>query len=81
MNLLSLDQTRQHSQRGFVLVLVLLILTSIMLIFVSFNGRRLATLHREIRQVEQKQLQRLGHTSTGIVSNTPAEITPAIVVK
>jgi len=71
----------RRPQRGFVLVIILLILASIMLIFVSFNGRRLATLNREIRQVEQKQLQRLNRSATVVITNTPTITTPAIAVK
>jgi len=53
---------RRHSarrgERGF-LVIALLAIVAIMLIYVNINVRLLGNLKRELKQVEQQQIQRL----------------------
>ena len=58
MKLAYLNRNRQHSQRGF-LVIALLAIITIMLIYIAANLHVLAALKRDIRLVEQKQVQRL----------------------
>lgn len=69
------SQNRRTRERGFFLVIVMLIMASIMMIYVAANSRRLTNLKNEIRLVEQKQVQRLNHSAT-VATNTVA--TPAI---
>jgi hypothetical protein len=47
-----------RDERGF-LMIALLTIVSIMLIYVAANVRVLGNLKRELKQVEQKQIQRL----------------------
>ena len=48
----------RRDERGF-LIITLLVLVSIMLIYVAFGLRSLNTLHHDLKQVEQRQIQRL----------------------
>jgi len=75
------SQNRRRAERGFFLVVVMFILATIMLIYLAANSRRLINLKREIRLVEQKQVQRLNRSpyvatnsisaSTVVTTNTP----------
>lgn len=64
---LSLQNSRKN-ERGFFLVVVLLALASIMVIYIAVNGTRLNTLKKEIRLIEQKQVERLNRLSA---TNSP----------
>lgn len=64
---LSLQNSRKN-ERGFFLVVVLLALASIMVIYIAVNGSRLNTLKKEIRLIEQKQVERLNRLSA---TNSP----------
>ena len=48
----------RHGERGF-LVIALLAIVAIMLIYVNVNVRLLGNLKRELKLVEQRQVQRL----------------------
>lgn len=70
-------QNRRPRERGFFLVIVMLMLVSIMLLYVAANGRRLTNLRQEIRLIEQQQIQRLNH-SGNVTTNNLA--TPAVAI-
>ncbi|HEX5220131.1 MAG TPA: hypothetical protein VFZ59_11240 [Verrucomicrobiae bacterium] len=57
MKLTSLNRNRR-GQRGF-LVIALLAIISIMLVYIAANLHVLAALKRDVRLVEQRQVQRL----------------------
>jgi hypothetical protein len=63
-------------ERGFYLVVVLLIMAAIMLIYLAVNTSRLGTLKKELRLVEQKQIERLNR-SAALTTNTVPISTPA----
>jgi hypothetical protein len=65
-------QNRRPGEQGFFLVTVMLILATIMLIYVATNHRRLTNLKREIRLVEQKQVQRLNRSPIVTTNSVPA---------
>ena len=70
-----LASTHRHrqGQRGF-LVIALLAIISIMLIYIAANLHVLASLKRDIRLVEQKQVQRLNKaypSPTAATTNSP----------
>jgi hypothetical protein len=75
MKLLASTHRRRQGQRGF-LVIALLAIISIMLVYVAASLQVLAALKRDIRLVEQKQVQRLLKTyPTGATTNAaPAAI-------
>lgn len=81
MKLLIQNRNHRRNERGFFLTIVLLILTTIMLIYIAANGRRLATLNRQIRAVEQKQFQRLDRSSAVVSTNTVVGATPPVALK
>ena len=62
----------RRAEKGFFLTVVMFILATIMLIYLAANSRRLANLKREIRLVEQKQMQRLHRSSTVATNSIPA---------
>ncbi len=55
---------KRNRQGGFVAVIVMIILLGLILTFIVANIRVLATLHGDIKLVEQKQIQRLTRAST-----------------
>lgn len=59
MNLPTPNSVSPRRQHGFFLVVVLLALVVIMLVYIAANLRILAALKRDLRIVEQKQIQRL----------------------
>ena len=65
-------------QRGFFMVAMMLTIVSIMLIYAAANTRRLSNLRKEIRLVEEKQIQRLNR-STNIATNQPTASIAAAV--
>lgn len=67
---------RRPGQQGFFLAVVMFILVTIMLIYLAANSRRLANLKRELRLVEQKQVQRLNRSANVATNTIPA---PAII--
>ena len=71
------SQNRRRAEQGFFLVVVMIILATIMLIYLAANSRRLANLKREIRLVEQKQVQRLNRSPAVATNSIPS---PAVVV-
>ena len=77
MKLSPASNRSRPQQRGFFLVIVLLALTAIMLIYLTIDARRLAVLKRDLRLVEQKQIQRWNPPASGATTNgTPAPSTP-----
>lgn len=72
MRLLSPQPLRRHRQRGFFLIIVLLALVTLMLIYITANLRILAALKRDIRILEQKQVQRLEKASPSALVFTNA---------
>jgi hypothetical protein len=66
------SQTRRPREQGFFLVIVMLIMASIMMIYVAANSRRLANVRKEIRLVEQQQVQRLNRSTNVTTLNIPA---------
>ena len=74
----------RRGERGF-LVIALLAIVAIMLIYVNVNVRVLGNLRRELRLVEQAQIQRLARigaeplpvTNTQARTSRPAAILPA----
>ncbi len=55
------NRHRRHRERGF-LVIAMLAIISIMLVYIAANLHVLAALKRDIRLVEQKQVQRLNRS-------------------
>ena len=79
MKLLAPDHRRHQGQRGF-LVIALLAIISIMLIYIAANLHVLAALKRDIRLVEQKQVQRLNKSfPLATAPNTNSPPAPAAV--
>ena len=73
MKLLTPAYRRCQGQRGF-LVIALLAIISIMLIYIAANLHVLASLKRDIRLLEQKQVQRLNKaypSPTAATTNSP----------
>jgi hypothetical protein len=72
----------RHGERGF-LVVALLAIVAIMLIYININVRLLGGLKRELKLIDQKQIQRLEKIgaqpspSTNVVSTATAGITSA----
>jgi len=63
---------RRPDERGFFLVVVMLILATIMLVYLAANGGHLMTLRREIKLLDQKQVERLNRAgATNTVSTVP----------
>ena len=75
MKLLSPKRNRRHDQGGF-LVIALLAIITIMLIYIAANLHVLAALKRDIRLVEQKQVQRLNKSFPSATTNAA----PAVAV-
>ena len=70
MKTLIQPKSRRHRD-GFFLVVVLLAVVSLLLVYVMANVRRLEALRQELRQVETRQIQRVG-LQTNVVN--PANI-------
>ena len=69
------SRNRRPGQRGF-LVIALLAIITIMLIYIAANLHALAALKRDIRLVEQKQVQRLNKSFPLATTNaTPSVAT------
>lgn len=66
------SQNYRRTEQGFFLVVVMFILMAIMLIYLAANSRRLINLKREIRLVEQKQVQRLNRSPAVTTNSVPA---------
>ena len=70
----------RHGERGF-LVIALLAIVAIMLIYVNVNVRLLGNLKRELKLVEQQQIQRLEKVGaqplrlTNTLTTTATELT------
>jgi hypothetical protein len=75
MNLNRRTTNRRAGERGFYLVVVLLIMASIMMIYLAVNTSRLGTLKKELRLVEQKQIERLNR-SAAVATNTVPVVAP-----
>jgi hypothetical protein len=73
MKTLATKQSDSRRQRGFFLIVVMLALVTIMLVYVMANLRILASLKRDIRIIEQKQVQRLEKLTPSalVVTNAP----------
>jgi len=72
MKLLPKNRHGRPHQGGF-LVIALLAIISIMLVYIAANLHVLAALKKDLRLVEQKQVQRLGKTlASGPVATTNA---------
>lgn len=61
---------RRNSQGGFVAVVIMFILLSMVLAFIVANGRMVTDLHSEIRLIEKNQMRRLQQASTNAVTNS-----------
>jgi hypothetical protein len=68
MNLNCKNSNRRAGERGFYLVVAMLIMASIMLIYLAVNTSRLGSLKKELHLVEQKQIERLNR-SAAVASN------------
>jgi len=68
----------RNRQGGFVAVIVMMILLGLILAYIVANLHALATLHGDMKVVEQKQIQRLAHASTNAppVPQNPADTNP-----
>jgi hypothetical protein len=75
MNLNCKNSIRRAGERGFYLVVVMLIMASIMLIYLAVNTSRLGSLKKELRLVEQKQIERLNR-STAVATNSVPVVIP-----
>jgi hypothetical protein len=75
MNLNCKNSNRRAGERGFYLVVVMLIMASIMLIYLAVNTSRLGSLKNELRLVEQKQIERLNR-STAVATNSVPVVIP-----
>jgi hypothetical protein len=60
-----------HSRQGGSATIIFVTLLSIMLVLVAANGRTLVLLKKEVRLIEQRQVQRL----QGSPTNAPAAVT------
>jgi hypothetical protein len=78
MKLRPSNSNRRHDQRGF-LVIALLAIITIMLIYIAANLHVLAALKRDLRLVEQKQVQRLNQSFPKTAAFTNAA--PAVSVR
>jgi hypothetical protein len=76
MKLSSPTKKPRTGERGFYLVVVLLIMAAVMLIYLAVNTSRLGTLKKELRLVEQKQIERLNR-SAALTTNTVLILAPA----
>jgi hypothetical protein len=74
MNLKCKNSNRRAGERGFYLVVVMLIMTSIMLIYLAVNTSRLGSLKKELRLVEQKQIERLNRSAAVATNSVPVVI-------
>ncbi len=72
-----ISPSRTAPRQGFVLVVVMLAIASIMLIFVAVNGSRLTGLKKEIRLVEDKQIRRWNQLE---LTTTNAPVVPASIL-
>jgi Tfp pilus assembly protein PilX len=72
MKLNRTSQNHRPRERGFFLVIVMLMLASIMMLYVAANSRRLTNLKQEIRLIEQKQVQRLNRSANVTTNNIAA---------
>ena len=68
-------QRSSHPERGMAVVVVLALI-AVLLIYVAANLRSLGLLDRELKRVEQKQIQRLDRAST----NAPGAVAVAAPV-
>ena len=55
---------RHQNECGFVAVIVMITLLAIMLIYIASNTHVLGELHKQLRLIEQKQLQRTSGTKS-----------------
>lgn len=63
--------SQKASRSGLATIIVMTVL-AIMLVYIMANVRALNTLDKELKLVEQKQLNRLAtHNATAIATNTP----------
>lgn len=69
--------TARRGERGF-LVIALLAIVAIMLIYVNVNVRLLGNLKRELRLIEQQQIQRLENIGAQPLRLTNRVVTSAI---
>ena len=60
---------RRNSQGGFVAVVIMFILLSMVLAFIVANGRVVTDLHSEIRLIEKNQMRRLQQAQTNAAPN------------
>ena len=67
---------RRSNERGFFLVVVMLLLATIMLVYLTANGGHLLALRKEIKLLDQKQVERLNRSSA--VSTNTAPVTPPV---
>jgi hypothetical protein len=74
MNLNCKNSNRRAGERGFYLVVVMLIMASIMLIYLAVNTSRLGSLKKELRLVEQKQIERLNRSAAVATNSVPVVI-------
>jgi hypothetical protein len=74
MNLNCKNSIRRAGERGFYLVVVMLIMASIMLIYLAVNTSRLGSLKKELRLVEQKQIERLNRSAAVATNSVPVVI-------
>ncbi|MGA3266855.1 MAG: hypothetical protein ABSE16_08530 [Verrucomicrobiota bacterium] len=58
---------RNHSNAGGSAVIIFITLLAIMMILVTANSRALVQLHRNIKLLEQRQIQRLDGSQTNAV--------------
>jgi hypothetical protein len=63
------DHFNRKGERGMA-TLVFIALLAIMMILVTAESRALFNLHREVKLLEQQQIQRLDHLQTGSVAVT-----------
>ena len=69
-------QRSSHRERGMAVVVVLALI-SVLLVYVAANLRSLGLLDRELKRVEQKQIQRLDKATPGATNaSAAAEPTP-----
>jgi hypothetical protein len=79
-NFLSRRHAARRGERGF-LVIALLAIVAIMLIYINVNVRLLGNLKRELKLVEQQQIQRLEKIGAeplplpNTITNAAAEVT------
>jgi Na+/melibiose symporter-like transporter len=74
---------KPNRERGFFATIIMIAILGIILIFVAANAKRIYQLDRELKLVEQRQVNRLNppasptnHVAASVSTNSPAATPP-----